>query len=238
MDDEKLIFAKVKDRLIAAEKRGQPTFSDFLDPVRCAEFCTRLPQTTAYGGYKEAERKMLGFLCEEIADFPITAITFTYNEKFSAAPTHRDYLGSVLGLGLERTKIGDIRVSEHGAVMYVSSDIAEYICENLQQVKRTKVKGQMDEGLAVIEKPTREKRITVPSLRLDAVISSAFNLSRGKAAALIDAEKVFVNWKLTKKTHTVSEGDAITIRGTGRIKISEIAGSTKKDRIVLIISCM
>ncbi|MCL1862944.1 MAG: YlmH/Sll1252 family protein [Defluviitaleaceae bacterium] len=231
---ENVISAKVKDRLVAAEKRGQPTFSDFLDPMSCAEICTQLPQAMAYGGYENAERKMLGFLCNE-QDFPITAITISYNEKFSAPPTHRDYLGSVLGLGLERTKIGDIMANEHGAVMYVSSDMAFYICENLQQVKRTKVKCQIG-GALDVEPISKEKRITVPSMRLDAVVSSAFNLSRGKASALIDAEKVYVNWRLTKKTHIVSEGDMVTIRGTGRVKINEIAGSTKKDRIVLIIN--
>ena len=73
-------------------------------------------------------------------------------------------------------------------------------------------------------------------MRLDGVLSAAFNISRGKAAALIDAEKVFVNWKPAKKTQLISEGDAITIRGVGRIKIGAIQGRSKKDRIVLSIS--
>ena len=139
--------------------------------------------------------------------------------------------------------------------MYVVSDIANFICENLTQVNRATVRvhAEFDEQsseenheneLSFANETEKrinelsfaketEKRITVASLRLDGVISSAFNISRGKSAALIESEKVFVNWKLAKKTQIISEGDTITIRGTGRAVIAAIEGSTKKDRIIL-----
>ncbi|MCL1884160.1 MAG: YlmH/Sll1252 family protein [Defluviitaleaceae bacterium] len=240
--EDKLLFAKTLDKFNSARKKGE-AFTDFLDPFRCAAFtkilaANREISVAEYGGFENAERKMLGFFTENASDefFPITPITFTYNEKFSKPPSHRDYLGSVLGLGLERGKIGDIRIGESGAILYVSSDISEYICENLNQVKRTVVKGKIGETLQIAESQNIEKRITVPSLRADAVISSALNLSRGKVVTLFESQKVFINWKPAKKTQTLTEGDAITIRGLGRLKLNSIEGNTKKDRIILQIT--
>ncbi|MCL2387029.1 MAG: YlmH/Sll1252 family protein [Defluviitaleaceae bacterium] len=242
--EDKLLFAKTLDRLTAAQKKGQSTFTDFLDPARCEAFLAILTKKspilpTAQGGHENAERKQIGFVMEDDSSseaFPITPVTFTYNEKFSKPPTHRDYLGATIGLGLDRSKIGDIRLGETGAVMYVSTDVAAYICENLQQVGRTAVKGKLGESLPNLEEQGKEKRITVPSLRLDAVVSSAFNISRGKATALIESEKVFVNWKQAKKTQSISPNDTITIRGLGRATIDQQEGNTKKDRIVLRIT--
>lgn len=242
--EDKLLFAKALDRLNAAFKRNQPMFSDFLDPMRCEMFLQLLTKKRremtikAYGGFEGAERKKLVFFADESTEdkaFPITPIALTYNSRFSKPPTHRDYLGATLGLGLERGKIGDILLCEDGATMYVSSDVSEFICENLQQAGRTAIKAKPGETLPSAQTLGTEKRVTVPSLRVDAVISSAFNLSRREAAALIESEKVFVNWKPTKKTQTVSPGDTITIRGHGRATIDELGGNTRKDRIVLIM---
>jgi RNA-binding protein YlmH len=234
--EDKLLFAKALDRFNSAQKKGA-AFTDFLDPVSCEKIFLAYEKkifVKKFGGYENAERKMIGFFAsDDEKNFPITPVAFTYNMKFSKPPTHRDYLGAVIGLGLDRVKIGDILVSDEGATMYVSSDVAAFICENLQQVKRTAVKGKIGEALHSPAESGKEKRITVASMRLDAVISAAFNLSRTKAAALIEGEKVFVNWKLAKKTQHIAEGDAITIRGVGRVAVDEQMGSTKKDRIIL-----
>jgi RNA-binding protein YlmH len=241
--EERLLFAKALDRFSIAQKRSLATFTDFLDPVRCEAFFSLLAKNaprdftvSCFGGFDAAERKMIGFNAED-SDFPVTPLEFTYNMQFSAPPSHRDYLGAVLGLGLERAKIGDIRLCDSGAVMYAASDIADFICENLLQVKRTAVKVRAVSDFQDISQTAQnEKRITVASLRLDGVISSAFNISRGKAAALIESEKVFINWKLAKKTQLVSEGDTITIRGKGRVTVNGLEGNTKKDRIVLRVA--
>ena len=242
--DDKLLFAKVLDKYTATQKKHRLTHSDFLDPVRCAAFMQTLERMgdgvfiTAYGGYENAERKMIAFDTHDVMydNFPIVPISITYNERFSKAPTHRDYLGAVLGLGLDRGKIGDIRLAEEGAVMYVSEEVAHFIAENLDQVGRISVKVKARQELDGIESTGTIKRITVPSMRLDAVLGSAFNLSRGKAATLIESEKVFVNWKPAKKTHTVEIGDAITVRGMGRVTVDSQGGNTKKDRIVLVVT--
>ena len=173
--------------------------------------------------------------------FPIQTLAITYNGQFSKQLTHRDFLGAVLGLGLDRGKIGDIRLGDSGAIMYVADEVASFITENLQEVGRTSVTAeviaaQSTEDLLGPETSGTSKRITVASLRLDAVISTAFHISRGKAATFIEAEKVFVNWAIGKKTQLLFAGDIVTIRGTGRVKIEEIYGQTKKDRVAIMIT--
>jgi len=240
--EDKLLFAKVLDKYTAAEKKRMQTNTDFLDPARCAMFMQTLTNRKSpnisfmpFGGYEDAERKIITFHTQEIEieAIPITPLAIVYNEKFSTPPTHRDYLGAVLGLGLDRGKVGDIRIADKGAMLYVLEDVAYFIAEHLTQVGRVAIKTTVNGQLSGLETTGVIKRITVPSMRLDAVLGSAFNLSRGKASALIESEKVFVNWKLAKKTHTTTVGDTITVRGIGRITIDSQGGNTKKDRIVL-----
>lgn len=237
--DDKLVFAKVLDKFAESQKKHRPSFTDFLNPVQCGEFMQILYKYTndikAFGGYEGAERMIIGFgISTDI--FPITPLSFTYNGKFSKSPSHRDYLGATLGLGLDRCKIGDIRLSEEGAVLYAASDIAHFIAENLTQVGRTTVKISIGENIAGLTVTGETCRVTVASLRLDAVLSGALNLSRGKVSTLIASDKVFINWKPAKKTQQLQAGDSITIRGIGRITVDAEAGRSKKDKFVLEIS--
>ena len=263
--EDRLQFAKALDRLKAAQHKNHATFTDFMNPQKSAMFLQRFIKmgvtARAYGGYDDAERTMLGFAPsyteqdynlpghpEDAADsespcpslsvgaFPITSLAIIYNERFSRQLTHRDFLGATLGLGLDRGKIGDIQLTDSGAIMYTASEIAEYITENLLEVGRTAVTVAPHASRPNPTATGTAKRITAASMRLDAVISAAFPLSRSKAAALIEGEKVFVNWALAKKTLQLSEGDIVTIRGTGRIRIDEIAGPTKKDRVAVLIT--
>jgi len=243
--EDRLQFAKALDRLRSSQNKNHATFTDFMNPQRSVVFLQHFTKKSVaarvYGGYDNAERMMLGFQPpyteEPLANesFPIVPLAITYNERFSKELTHRDFLGAVLGLGLDRGKIGDIRLSKSGAVMYTAQEVAGYIAENLLEVGRTKVTATPHAELAGLETTGTAKRITAASLRVDAVISAAFNLSRGKASALIESEKVFVNWSLAKKTLLLSEGDIATIRGTGRIRVDSIMGPTKKDRVALMI---
>ena len=238
--EDKLLFDKLTDRMEAARKNNSAAFSDFIDPFRCAAFLQSVKEELyVFGGYENAERVMIGFPPPsevlEDSDFPISPVSFTYNSKFSSSPGHRDYLGAVTGLGLDRGKIGDIRIAAGGAIIYVQSDIAAYITENLRQAGRTNVKATVGAVFDDITDTVKTKRITVASMRVDAVVGAAFNLSRGKAAVLIDSEKVFVNWKTAKKSQILNAGDTLTTRGYGRIKIGEESGRTKKDRIAVSI---
>ena len=223
------------DKLNLSQKRRIQTHTQFIDAAHIAQFTQALAgeDATAYGGYEGAERQIIIFNNENTPT--ITPLAISFNEKFTTSPSHRDYLGAVLGLGLERTKIGDIRLGKNGAIMYVLEDVADFIAAALTQVGRVSVKVHTNIAKIDIEEVITERRITVPSMRLDAVVSGALNISRGKAAALIEADRVFVNWKETKKTKEIAVGDKITVRGIGRVEVSEVAGSTKKERIVLLV---
>jgi len=241
--DDKLQFAKVLDRYTQAGRDFVQTHTEFLNPLRCAAFLQALPNSsdvsaTPYGGYDSAERRIIIFNLGEGEGAPaIVPIAVTYHKQFAKPPSHRDYLGAVLGLGLDRGTIGDIVLVDDGAVLYVLEGIADFIAENLTLVGRASVKAKARQQLHGAISTATTRRINVPSMRLDAVVGAALNLSRGKAATLIDGERVYVNWKPAKKTHTVATGDAIAVRGVGRVKIEAVEGTTKKDRIVLMVSC-
>lgn len=243
--EERLLLAKTIDKANTAIKSYGVEFSAFIDPFKAHKFKDILSSErnviiSLYGGYDSAERLKMGFFSQYIepnfSEFPITPIEIKYNGKFSSALSHRDFLGSVLGLGITREKVGDIVLIEDGAVVFVDSDIADYIVFNLEKVKRTKVSCNVLENYKPSSATMVEKKFTVASLRLDAVLSHSFNISRGKAAELIKGEKAYLNWKNEVSTSkTVAENDIITLRGYGRIKIIEVIGTTKKDRILLNI---
>lgn len=245
--EEKLWFAKALEQAYYCMKNYEPCFTDFSDPLKIGELINLIGKkhefaAMAFGGFEGSERLMAGFFpdfCEPSEDsFPIKAVEIKYNEKFSKKLAHRDFLGSILGLGLSRDKIGDILIFEGFAIAMVSDDIADYICHNLEKVSHTAVDARIVDAKEIefLKPKADEKTIIVSSLRLDSVLSGAFNLSRGKIADYIAAEKAFVNWRSeSSASKNVSAGDVITLRGVGRIKINEISGKTKKDRIVVNI---
>ncbi len=242
-EEEKLLISKAVDRANTAIKTFTPEFTVFMDTYKAHSIHSLFKhegdvQAVIYGGYEDSERLKIGFFPEytepDTSLFPISPVEISYNSGFSGMLTHREYLGSVLGLGITREKIGDILPEEGRAVLFADSDIAEYIAANLERVGRTKVRAKLVSDIEIKPKEAVEKRLTVPSLRLDALLSSAFNISRGKAAELIKGEKAFINWKqISSVSRTINEGDIVTLRGYGRVKLTQVVGTTKKDRILL-----
>jgi len=239
---DRMNYARVLDKFNLAIKRHENTYTDFFDAKSWDMFTSqllalRIPDVSvqSFGGFEFAERRMIGFIFDKNITAPITPITITFNTKFSKPPTHRDYLGAVLGLGFDRIKIGDIRVADSMAVMYVVDDIADYICTNLIEVGRVKVTAKCGDCLLDEQHQGVNMKINVASLRVDAVLAAIFKLSRNKAGDVIDAEKVFVNWRLASKAQILSDSDILTIRGLGRVRIVGEDGRSKKDRIILNI---
>lgn len=239
----KLLLAKALDQADLCAKKHTNTFTNFLDPLSISKLMAAVKvrgiNALPFGGYSGAERQMLGFFCEEISEdgFPITMLTITVNKGFSGQITHRDCLGAILSLGIDRAKIGDIKFEESGAHFFAHNDICEYIAQNL-----TKVGGA---GVSVFMQPAADAnfeetepeqiRTTVASLRLDAIVGQCFKLSRANAQDLVAGEKVFVNWAAeTRLSVQIKQDDVITLRGYGRIKIKEICGTTKKGRTAVI----
>ena len=245
---ERLLLAKTIDLAETAAKKHSMVFSDFLDAAKSGSFYEKLTacfpdlHIFAWGGMEDCERRMLAFAPDymEITpeDFPICAIAVSVERKFTdTALSHRDYLGSVLGLGIDRSRLGDILVKDDGALLFVAEGLADFVSGSLRKVGRVPVHTALASPADFSqERKTQLQRLTVASLRMDAVAGAVFHLSRGKMQGLISAEKVQVNWSsATHADKTLKEGDMVSCRGFGRFRVGSVGGNTKKGRIVVEI---
>lgn len=190
-----------------------------------------------FGGYEDAERKIAAFYIGEVPEngqYPIVCLKIGWNARY-ADPSHRDLLGAVMGLGLERDATGDIAFGKADgcAYLFAHGDIADYICANLESAGRASVKLSAWSAAPEIRPPKGEEiRITVLSERMDAVIASGLRLSRSEAQKLISAGMVKRNHieELRGDIH-MEAGDLLSIRGHGRMRISAIEGFTRKGRL-------
>ena len=199
-------------------------------------------EVTMWGGTDNSERlvvrfgnpKELGY--EE--DFPIRIVCVKpKQEKFAGDMTHRDFLGAVLNLGIERDVIGDILISEHTAYLFVLEELADFVCLELERVRRTAVKCEpVKEIPAGLLPKLAEETVTVASPRLDAVLAKLYHLSRGDAKSLFEAEKVTVNGKVCTNPETVLKPDSqVSIRGFGRFEYRGEEHATRKGKTGITI---
>lgn len=233
--------ARAIDQADRAIKTWEVVLTDFLSPPELAEtqqVFSRLTevQLVAWGGYPQAERQRLAIAREEVpldqSQVEVAALEIAGNFLFDTA-THRDFLGAMLGTGIVRDKTGDIIVlGERGAQAIVVPELVEFLEMNLQMVRSVPVKIQrIALGELKIREPKKKELTTVEaSLRLDAIASAGFGMSRSKMSDLIDGGDVRVNWKeTTQASSQVKSGDLIAIRGKGRLEVGEV-NITKKDR--------
>ena len=229
-----------------AYNRGIVTFSDFLNLNELNILHTTpknmfLSQYKTYGGYDLSERQMAAFLPDALYydyEYPVRIIEIRpLNKRFAEELTHRDYLGAVMNLGIERCKLGDIIVEEGRALLFVKEEMAEYIAEHLTQIRHTSVATTFTaEFNSDYEPDYEELKGTVPSIRLDTVLSIAYPLSRSKLTALIEGARVFVNGKLvTSNGYRLKENDMISVRKMGRIAYMGILSETKKGRYMISV---
>ena len=199
----------------------------------------------SYGGFEQAERKIFVFypdkfnstVVEKNLSNIIQIIRIELPDDLKGKYTHRDYLGAVIKLGVERKKIGDIIVDNNGADIIVDKDIVKFLVENLGSLTRFSkctITVQNIEDLRPVEIKKEELEIIVSSMRLDNVISELARCSRNKALDIINQERVFVNFECeTKKTKQIKPGDVVTVRGKGRFFVKEIVGQTRSGRSVI-----
>ena len=244
-NDTELLKKRFAELSRRADGRGCLLYSGFLslnEQSALASIARTLPAPySLYGGAEGCERRMARFGYAEGDDtegYPIDIIEIApRSEKFASDLTHRDFLGALMHTGVEREKIGDIIVRGKHAYAFVEASLAPYFADTLETVGRTSVVCRA--GAVVPEGElfrTEESIVRVSSLRLDALIAQAFRLSRGDAAELFTAERVFVNGALAKGPSAApKEGDIISARGFGRFIFSAVSGQSKKGKLVVEI---
>ncbi len=234
MEKEKLLLARMSDKIRKYQQTGEIIYTAFLDPLEQVEVTGLLRNIPFHfwGGYENAERKIavIGSEDENNNGEIFAVISITSHEVLN----HRNVLGSIMGLGITREKVGDILVNGQFCDIIVQKDLTKFILNNLKNIGKEKVtlEEKVIEDLVVIDKEVKEIIITSASMRLDAIISSGLGVSREKSSSLISAERVSLNYKvITNQKKLLQAGDLISIRGYGRLEIAEVLGETRKDRI-------
>lgn len=240
--EDRMLLAKLWDKINGGIQRNIPAHTAFLTPheLEMARYLFGEPEgLVPFGGYEEAERKMLCYLPEYMQDnalmeedSPIVALRAVFYE--GDAPTHRDFLGSLMGSGISRESVGDICVGTGTCDFFVTEEIAPYLLQNFTNAGRTKFRLSAI-PLSEVQIPEPAVKIikdTLASLRLDSVISSGFRIGRSLAAQYVTAGKAAIDGlPCEKPDKAVTEGCKISLRGSGKIKLAKVGGQTKKNRI-------
>lgn len=261
LKEEELLKKRLSELSKIAYHRDIVTYSDFLN-LNELNILHSMPKDqlyaryVAFGGYDLAERQMAAFLPdalylreafetlsagsainEELA-FPFSVLSIKpLHGKYAEELSHRDYLGAILNLGIERAKLGDILAEGKQAVLFIHSSLRDFLISELTRVRHTSVLleeiGQEDYHYT----PHYEEiKGTVASVRLDSLLSLAFSSSRTKLAGLIEGAKVFVNGRMmTTNSYQVKEDDIISVRGMGKFQYKGTLSRTKKNRIFVIL---
>lgn len=244
--EDKVLLAKVWDKIQAGIRKNIVASTCYLS-LRELELTRYLFGTLeglhSFGGYRDAERQMLIYLPDYLdeealmaEDSPVVCLRATFYE--GDTPTHRDFLGALMGAGIARETVGDICVGKGSCDFFVTAEIAPYILQNFLSAGRTKLHLEQIplDAVAIPEPEIKEIRDTVASARLDSIISSGFRIARGAAAAYITAGKAAIDGlPCEKPDKAVEEGAKISVRGLGKIKLHTLGGQTKKGRISVVI---
>ncbi len=247
--EERLMLARVLDKLDVARNRNIPGITQFLSMGQrkaVEEMLTSQghPPHFFWGGYPEAERTVCIFLpdwmdrddwfaSEELA---VGAVKLGFPRDCDL--THRDFLGSIMGLGITREKIGDLLVEQTSCCVVLLKDVEHVLMTQLDQVGRQKVKVSTFpwQDLRPGETTIQLKNDTVATLRFDAVAASAFSTSRSKIGSAIGSKKVQLNGKdCDKVDKLLEEGDVLVWRGHGKCVLKEVNGHSRKGRVMIVI---
>ncbi len=244
--EDKVLLAKVWDKIQTGMRKNIPANTCFLS-LRELDLTRYLfgdvEGLHRFGGYDDAERQMLVYLPEYLdesslqdEDSPLVCLRATFFEGDS--PSHRDFLGALMGAGIARETVGDICVSKGSCDFFVTAEIAPYVMQSFTGAGRTKLHLEriaLDQ-VQIPEPETKQIKDTLASVRLDSVIAAGFRIGRSLAAQHVTAGKAAINGlPCEKPDRTVEEGATISVRGLGKIKLTAVNGQTKKGRISVVI---
>lgn len=248
-EEDKLLIAKLFDKISAVEKQNRVQNTDFLSPVEL-QVLTKVLQMggytnyTIYGVTEDFQRSIIVLYPEKLEEvfnnnnFNFNSICntiriFNNGEKLE----HKMYLGGLIKLGVKREKIGDILVTDEFTDIIVLKEVTKFLISNLQELTRFK-----NSNIEIIDvKDTvnkqqefEEMKVIVSSLRLDNIVAELARTSRNKASEILEDERVFINYEMeSKSTKQVKEKDIITIRGKGKFVINEVKGNTRSGKFVV-----
>lgn len=243
-NDKKIEVRKILDKIEIVSNKHITQTTDFLDPyeVTLAESVLNRFDNIAYsidGGYQEAERKIITiypfYIFKEDIEVPISSLKIIGD---LSSVEHKDYLGSILSLGLNRNKIGDILVYDDEAIVIVKAEIADFILYNLDKVKNKNIEIFIhnQNNIQPPKEEYQELNKFLISFRIDTIISSTFNLSRKESMNIINSGKVKLNFEvIDRPSKEVEEGDMISVKGFGRFKLHKVKGRSKSDRFICVL---
>ena len=246
MEKEDLFEKRMMELGKKAYYRGILTFSDFLDLnqqniLHSLTFSDTGIKVKMFGGYESAERQMAAFVPDALSyeqDYPIYCIKIEpLSRKLSDDLTHRDYLGAILNLGIDRSKIGDVLTDQNCGYVFCHDSMADFLSEELSRIRHTSVRARKLSLEEPLPSPKREPVSgTVASPRLDSIIALAFGNSRSSIIGLIEGGKVFVNGKsILSNGYGIKEGDIVSVRGKGKFQFGSVTNKTKKNRYHVIL---
>ena len=244
--EDRLLLAKLWDKICAGQRRNIPANTCFLSPRELEMAGYLFGQQEGlftFGGCEGAERKMLCYLPDYLdesalteEDSPVVCLRAVFYE--GDYPSHRDFLGALIGSGIAREAIGDIYVGSSSCDFFVTAEIAPYLLQNFTSAGRVKLRiSQVPlRDVQIPQQQIKEIKDTLASIRLDSVISSGFRIGRSLAAQHIAAGRAAIDGvPCEKPDKLVAEGVKISVRGLGKIYLHSVNGLTKKGRISVII---
>lgn len=245
--EEKDLLKRILDLAFRAQKTYSVLYTDFIDPFLLGRIKAHRLELLglhfhSYGGLEDSQRHMIGLAHEDLqiieSEFPISYLKVSVKTGIGKPLSHRDYLGAIMGLGIEREKIGDLIIEEDQGYIIAHRDIGEYIEHSLDMVSRygkVTCEAISQEDIPDLEQAYKTIHATVSSLRADAIIAAGFHLSRSAVTKLIKAGRGLCNGVIITQSSPIEEGDTCTLRGYGKIKIKELGSTTRKGRIRLEI---